>query len=135
MIGLISSQAYNSILNITEQIYKFEFYKFPDHKSGNVSYEKVRDGIEKDLEISDITATDIQDFKKAPIVIEENREQVTERMKYDGYVKFSAGYIRYIFQDFESYLRTEVDLVEGDIRLAPDENNSNFIISESQPGI
>ena len=40
-----------------------------------------------------------------------------------------------VFQDFESYLRTEVDLVEDDIKLVLDEYNSSFITYELQPGI
>ena len=35
-----------------------------------------------------------------------------------------------IFQDFESYLRTEIDMVEDDIRLVFDEYNSDFITYE-----
>ena len=50
-------------------------------------------------------------------------------------MSFLAGYIRSIFQDFESYLRTEVDLVEDDIRLVLDEYNSSFIAYELEPGI
>ena len=51
------------------------------------------------------------------------------------YVNITAGYIRSIFQDFESYLRTEIDLVEDDIKLVLDEYNSNFITYELQLGI
>ena len=40
-----------------------------------------------------------------------------------------------ITQDFESYFRTEVDLVENDIRLVLDENNSSFITHELEPSI
>ena len=46
-----------------------------------------------------------------------------------------AGYVSSVFQDFESYLRTEVDLIEDDIKLVLDEYNSNFITYELQPGI
>ena len=40
-----------------------------------------------------------------------------------------------MFQDFESFLRTEIDLVEDDIKLVLDENNSSFITYEIPPGI
>ena len=40
-----------------------------------------------------------------------------------------------IFQDFESFLRTEIDLVEDDFRLVLDEYNSSFITYELEPGI
>ena len=61
MIGLTSLVVHNSIFNITKENNKFELYKIPDEKSGSVSYEKVRDEIEKDLGISVNTATDLQD--------------------------------------------------------------------------
>ena len=48
-------------------------------------------------------------------------------MEDGGYIIFLSGYPSSVFQDFESYLRTEVDLVEGDIRLVSDKCNSNFI--------
>ena len=40
-----------------------------------------------------------------------------------------------IFQYFESFLRTEIDLIKDDIRLVLDEFNSNFITCEVEPGI
>ena len=135
MIGLVDLEVYNSIFNITEEKNKFELYKFPDEKDGGVSYEKVRDEIERDLDISDITATDIQDEILAPIIIKEYREQVTKRMKDVGYTNIVAGYVSPMFQDFESYLRTEVDLIEDDINLVLDEYNSSFINNELYPGI
>ena len=49
MIALTDLEVYNSIFNITEENNKFELYKFPDEKAGGVTYEKVRDEIEKDL--------------------------------------------------------------------------------------
>ena len=51
MFGLIDLEVYNSIFNITEQNTKFKLYKFPDEKAGGISYTKVRDEIEKDLDI------------------------------------------------------------------------------------
>ena len=84
MIRLTSLEVYNSVFNITKAKNKFEIYKFPDGKSGGVSYEKVRDEIEKDLDISDITATVLQDELGAPNNIKEYREQVKKRMKDVG---------------------------------------------------
>ena len=135
MIGLIDLEVYNSIFNITEQNNKFELYKFPDEKSGGISYIKVRDEIERDLDISDITAADLQDDIIAPIIIEEYKKQVTKRMEDGGYMNILAGYVSSVFQDFESYLRTEVDLVEDDVKLVLDEYNSSFITYELEPGI
>ena len=56
-------------------------------------------------------------------------------MKYDKYMLILAGYTRSVFQDLESYLRTEVGLIEDDINLVLHEYNSNFINYELQPGI
>ena len=135
MIGLTDLEVNNSIFNITEENNKFELYKFPDEKAGGVTYEKVRDDIEKDLGIENITAEDLQDDIIGPIIIEEYEEQVTKRMNDEQYMNILAIYIRSVFQDFESFLRTQIDLVEGDIKLVLDEYNSNFVTYELAPGI
>ena len=41
-------------------------------------------------------------------------------MKKEQYTNVVAGYVSSVFQDFESYLRTELDLVEDDIKLVLD---------------
>ena len=46
-----------------------------------------------------------------------------------------AIYIDSTFQKFESFLRTEIDLVEHDFRLVLNEYNSSFITYELEPGI
>ena len=56
-------------------------------------------------------------------------------MKNEQYMNIVAEYVSSVFQDFESYLRTEVDLIEDDIKLVLDEYNSSFITFELQPGI
>ena len=56
-------------------------------------------------------------------------------MEDDGYMKILAGYVSSVFQDFESFLRTEVDLVQDDIKLVLDEYNSSFVTYELDPGI
>ena len=45
-----------------------------------------------------------------------------------------AIYTSSVFQDFESFLRTQIDLVEDDIKLVLDEYNSSFITYELEPG-
>jgi len=50
-------------------------------------------------------------------------------------MKILAGYTRSICQDFESCLRTEIDLVEDDIRLVLNEYISSFITDGLEPGI
>ena len=49
-------------------------------------------------------------------------------------MKFLAGYHSSVFQDFKNYLRTEIDVVEDDIRLVLDKYNSSFITYDVQPG-
>ena len=135
MIGLTGLEVYNSVFNITEENNKFELYKFPDEKAGGISYTKVRDEIERDLDFADITATDLQDDITGPTIIEEYRKQVAKRMKDGQYMNILARYTSSVFQDFESFLRTEIDLVEDDIKLVLDEYNSSFVTYELDPGI
>ena len=87
------------------------------------------------MDISDITAADLQADLIAPIIIEEYKEQVTKKMKNEHYMNIVEGYVSSVFQEFESYLRTEVDLVEDDNKLVLDEYNSSFITCEISTGI
>ena len=87
------------------------------------------------MDISDITNTDLQDDIIAPIIIKKYKEQVTKRMKDGQYMNILAIYTRSVFQDFESFLRTQIDLVEDDIKLVLDEYNSSFVTYELDPGI
>ena len=88
------------------------------------------------MDISDITATDLQDEILGPIIIDEYRKQITKRMKDDKYMEILARYTTdSVFQDFEGFLRTEVDLVQDDIKLVSDKYNSSFITYELDPGI
>ena len=135
MIGLVDLEVYKSIFSITEENNKLKLYKFPDEKAGGISYTKVRDEIEKDLDISDITATDLQDDIIGPIIIEEYNEKVTKRMKDEQYLNILAINTSSVFQDFGSFLRTQIDLIEDDVELVLDEYNSSFITYELEPGI
>ena len=85
--------------------------------------------------IENITAADLQDDKIGPIIIEEYREQETKRMKDEQYMKVLAIYTSSVFQDFESILRTQIDLIEDDVKLVLDEYISSFITYELEPGI
>ena len=135
MVGLVSLEVYNSFFNITEENNKFKVYKFPDSKIGGISSEKVRDEIEKDLGISDITTTDLQDDIKGPIINNEYRQQVTKRVKIYKFMGILSSYTSSKLRNFERYLRTESDLVEVDIRLVLDKHNLSFITFEILPGI
>ena len=44
-------------------------------------------------------------------------------------------YVDSVFRDFESFLRTQIDLLEDDARLVPDEYNSSFITYKITLGI
>ena len=79
------------------------------------------------MDFSDITAVDLQDDIIGPLIFKEYKEQLIKRMKDDKYTKILAGYTSSVFQDFESYLRTEVDSVEDNIKLVLDEYNSSFL--------
>ena len=87
------------------------------------------------MDISDITAADLQDDIIGRIIIHDYREQATKAMEDGGYMNILAGNTGSVFQDFESYLRTEVDLVEDDVRLVLDKYNSSFITYELETGI
>ena len=82
-----------------------------------------------------MTAIDLQDAIVGHIFFEDSRNKVSKRMKNDRYMDIFAGYTNSIFQDFENYLRTQVDLVQNDIRLALDEFNSSFITYDLPPAI
>ena len=56
-------------------------------------------------------------------------------MKNDRYIDILEGYISSIFQNFESRLRTEVDLIEDDIRLVLHEYSSSFITCKNFPDL
>ena len=56
-------------------------------------------------------------------------------MKDDKYMLTLATYIVSIIQGPESFLRTEIDLVEDDITLVLDEYNSSFDPYDLEPGI
>ena len=50
-------------------------------------------------------------------------------------MKILAFHISSVFQDFESFLRTQIDLIEDEAKLVLDEYNSSFITYELEPGI
>ena len=135
MIGLTDLEVYNSIFNIMEENTKFELYKFPDEKADGISYTEVRDEIDRDLDISDITDADLQDDIIAPIIIEEYKKQVTKRMNDEQYMNILSIYTSSVFQDFERFLTTQIYLVEDDIELVLDEYNSSFITYEITPAL
>ena len=87
------------------------------------------------MEISDITATDLQDEIIGPKVIEGYRKKVSKGMKNNIYMNSLAVYNSSMFEESENFLGTVVDLIENDFTLVLDEYNSNFISNEITPGI
>ena len=73
------------------------------------------------MDVSDNSANDLQDEILGPRIIQEYRDLVTKRMKNEKHMDTLAIYNKYMFQEFESFLRTENDLVEDDTRLVLDE--------------
>ena len=63
MMGLTSLEVYFSIFNIFEQKENFNLHLFSESKYGGFFFRKVTGEIERDLEISEITATDLEDEK------------------------------------------------------------------------
>ena len=87
------------------------------------------------MEITAFTATELPADSIGLLNIEKNREQVTERMGDEGFMRILAVYVTSVFQDFESLLRTEIHLAEDDIGLVLDECTSSFTTRELEPGI
>ena len=56
-------------------------------------------------------------------------------MNDEQYMNILAIYTSSVFQDFESFLRTQIDLIKDDIKVILDEYNSSFITFELEPGI
>ena len=81
MIGITTSEIYTSIFITTEENNKFEQNIFTFSEKGRITYRKVRDEIEKDLEFPDITATDLQDEIIGPIIFKDYRKKLSKRMK------------------------------------------------------
>ena len=79
MIELTSLEVYNFSFNVSKHSNKFKLYKYPDTKSVSVSYEKIRDEIEKDLDISEFKTINLKDDIIGPNIVKEYREQVTKK--------------------------------------------------------
>ena len=82
-----------------------------------VSYERVGDEKGKYFKLTNFAVMDSPKEIIGPRKIKECRKGVSNTMQNDKYLDLLAGFAGSIFQDLEKYLRTEVDLVEDDIRL------------------
>ena len=90
MIRLTSVNVYTFFLNITEGNNKFKHSTFADEKCGGVSYEKVRDEIERDLARSDTTTTDLHNDIRSPIIIKDYRGQVSKSLRNVEFLRILA---------------------------------------------
>ena len=56
-------------------------------------------------------------------------------MEDEQYMKYLPFYTSSVFQDLESFLRTQIDLIEDYVKLVLDEYNSSLNSYEIEPGI
>ena len=92
MIGLTSLELYNCLFNVTEENIPFHFFIFAVSKKGRITYEKVRHEIEKDLDISDITATDSHGEIFGPIFLKNIKRSSKKDGRWSMYENFSRLY-------------------------------------------
>ena len=132
-IGSTSLELYDSFFKITEEK-NFKVFKLFDLMNERNIYECVRIDVAKKMGFSDITPQDLIYETIEPFTIEEYRKLFWKKRHNNPYIKLLAGYTRSIAQDFESFLRSELNLVEGDIRMVFHEYISGFITYEILAG-
>ena len=133
MIGLTSSELYNSIFNITAGINKFELYA---DLSDEFSFTELKDELEEILGFSDIRPEHVQHEILGPrIIIAYKKLESEKRQTGDCYYVFLMGYARSPFRDFRSFLKIVVGLDEEDIQLISKQYNSNVLSYEIPAGI
>ena len=132
MIGLTSLEVYNSLFNINTTNNEFELYT---DKFDEFSFEELKDELEENLNISDITPYHLQHEKLGPRNIEAYKKLRLEKSSTDGYIILLMDYARSSFRDLEGYLRIVVRLDEDDIQITLKQYNSIFDTYELSPGI
>ena len=115
MIGLTSLEVYLSAFIVPEE--NSTSIDCLARIAGEILYERISNELEKELRFSDITHNDLQDKITEPIKIGQYGRKVPKKKFDDAYGNLQACSINSIFQEFKSYLGTEVGLVEGDIGL------------------
>ena len=131
MNGEFSLEVYNSIYILNEQNNNFKCYqgyndRFANHSikhngsewsilliEAEVLYENIKDGIAMALSVSNNLHEDWQNETTGPPIIKEYEKLI----KHDGYDFLLGGNFQAMFQNFESYLKTEVDLAKEDLEL------------------
>ena len=120
MIDVVNLEVYNSIFIITEENNKSELYKFPDSKIGGISYEKVGDEIEKTWKLQILELPIYKMVPKVRLLLKNTEKKYQKKLEMIN-MNVLVVKKRSIFQDFEGFHRTEVDLFEEEIRLVLDE--------------
>ena len=135
MIGLTSLEVYFSNFNVANQKNNFEIYTVSELVGEESIYETVGNLFKEKSGCSEITEDMLDDETTKPITIEKHTKTYREINHAKPLIKILHRFNSSMFQDFESFLRTEIDLVEDDMRLILDEYNSSFITYELKPGI
>ena len=132
MIGLTILEVYNSFFKITEENNKFELCI---DNFDEISFEELKDELERNLSISVITPSHFQHEMIGPRIIQDYNELRLEKSSTDGFIILLLAYARSPFRDFESFLRIVVGLDETDIHLILKQYISSFVTYELSPGI
>ena len=125
-------EVYSSISNINQENNNIELYA---DTFDEFSFIELKDALEDILNVSDITPYHLQYETVGPRIIQAYRKVRSEKSSTDGYIILLKGYGRFLFLDFESYLRIVVGLDENDIQLILKQNNAKFVTYELDPGI
>ena len=115
MLGIRSSDVYNSIFNMTEEKNKFKLYAEPLYNE--LSYITLKDKVAEILSVSDISPEDLDYEIHGPNIIKTYGKLSTEKSQTDAYYILSNIYLQTPIRDFESYLRILIGLNEDDIQL------------------
>ena len=81
MVGLTNLEVYNSMYIITEDNIKFKVHLFPKSTNVRIAFANVRDDIGKNLEVSKITVTDVQDEILGPIFMKNIEKSIEKNEK------------------------------------------------------
>ena len=130
MLGLTDLEVYISIFKIIEQNNKFDLYT---DTSDEFSFEELKDELEENLKIPNITGDHLEDEITGPLVTKDYWVLRSQKSSTDGYIILLTAYARSPFRDFESYLRIVIGLDEDDIQLILKQYNVNFVTNELSP--
>ena len=116
MLGLTSSEILNSIFNITQEKYKFEFYT--DDFDSEFSFFVLKDTLAEVLGLPLISPENLQqEIHEKQHIIKTYRELLIEKSAIDGYYILFMDYVQSPFRDFEGYHRNLFGLKDYDIQL------------------